>query len=195
MVPHPLFFRTHVYGIRLFPPIFRLKWYPILVINSQAWNPFAVFPPTCLHFLPIFCPYSTHFPPIFRLTFSPYSAGPVLPGIVQIFKAAPPLPSVQTVQTVHHHWPVLDLWLHRPPVLVGNLQLVVGQIDPVHLDAIPITYIHITLHTYILHYKHTYYITHIHTYCITYIHTTLHIFIFEIKYIHITLHTFIYEIK
>ena len=33
MVPQPPPFYPHVYGIHLFPPIFCLKWYPILVIN------------------------------------------------------------------------------------------------------------------------------------------------------------------
>ena len=74
---------TFFYGIPpisiYFLSIFRLKCYPILVLNSSIWYPFAAFPPTCLHILPIFCLYSTHFPPIFRLIYCPFSAGPVLP--------------------------------------------------------------------------------------------------------------------
>ena len=73
MVPHPPFLSQHVYRICLFlpifiyfPPIFRLKWYPILFFCSHVYG---------------FCLFSAHFPPIFCLTFCPYSAGPVLPGI------------------------------------------------------------------------------------------------------------------
>ena len=62
MVPHPAFFCPHVYRIRPFLPIFRLKWYPILVINSSI--PFAVFLPTCLRIPPIFRLCSAHFPPV-----------------------------------------------------------------------------------------------------------------------------------
>ena len=76
MVPHLPFFGPHAYGICLFPPIsvyfppiLYLKWYPILVINSSM-EPIWCFSPACLRILPIF-----------HLTFCPYSAGPVLPGL------------------------------------------------------------------------------------------------------------------
>ena len=77
MVPHLLFFRPHVYRIFLFPPIstYFLHGTPSL-LKTQAWNPFSVFPPTCLRILPIFHLCSIHFPPIFHLTFCPFS--PVL---------------------------------------------------------------------------------------------------------------------
>ena len=57
-----------------FPPIFHLKWYPILVINSSM-------EPICCFSTHMFLD-SAYFPLIFRLTcpFCPYSAGPVLPG-------------------------------------------------------------------------------------------------------------------
>ena len=61
-----------------FPPIFCLKWYPILVINSRM-EPICCFSPTCLWILP-FRLFSAHFLPIFHLTICPYSASPVLPG-------------------------------------------------------------------------------------------------------------------
>ena len=61
-----------------FLPIFCLKWYPILVINSSM-GPICCFSAHMLT-LSFFCLYSAHFLPIFRLTFFPYSAGPVLPG-------------------------------------------------------------------------------------------------------------------
>ena len=74
MVPHPLFFHPHVYKFCLFPPvsanflpIFCLKWYPILFINSSMVPHLPFPPPTCLRILPIF-----------RLTFHSFSAGPVL---------------------------------------------------------------------------------------------------------------------
>ena len=51
-------------NIAYFPLIFRL--FSAYVTSS------AVFPPTCFRILPIF-----------RLTFCPYSAGPVLPGSIQ----------------------------------------------------------------------------------------------------------------
>ena len=73
IVPHPLFFRTHVYGICLFlpisvyfPPIFCLKWYPILVINSSM-EPICCFSAhmfmVSAYFPPIFHSFSTYFPP------------------------------------------------------------------------------------------------------------------------------------
>ena len=62
MVPHPLFLSPHVYGIPLFSSIFCLKWYPICCFSAHMFTVFA------------------YFSPLFRLTFCPYSAGPVLPG-------------------------------------------------------------------------------------------------------------------
>ena len=92
MVPHPLFF-THKFMefayFCLFPSIFRLKWYPILVINSSMERMkskhLLFFRPHVYGFFTIFHLYSAHFPPIFRLTFSPYSASPVLLGSWQLF--------------------------------------------------------------------------------------------------------------
>ena len=43
MIPHPPFLSPHVYRIHLFPSIFRLKWYPILVINSSMFTDSAYF--------------------------------------------------------------------------------------------------------------------------------------------------------
>ena len=100
MVPHLPFFRPHVYGLCLFPPIFhlfsayfrlffanfqpifRLKWYPILIINSSML-PICHFAQN-LRISPIFRLFSAHFEPIFRLKFRPFSAGPVLPGTTQL---------------------------------------------------------------------------------------------------------------
>ena len=68
MVPYLPFLHTHVYRLRLFPPIFRLfsayfrLWYPILIINSSIY-PFAVFLPTCLRIPLIFRSFSAYFPP------------------------------------------------------------------------------------------------------------------------------------
>ena len=64
MVPHPPFLSPHVYGIRLFPSIFRLKWYPILVINSSM-EPICCF---STHMFTV----SAYFLPIFHPTFCPY---------------------------------------------------------------------------------------------------------------------------
>ena len=59
-----------------FPPIFCLKWYPINVINEAHGTHLLFFRP---HVYGL-CLFSTYIPQIFHLTFSPYSAGPVLPG-------------------------------------------------------------------------------------------------------------------
>ena len=56
MVPHPPFFHPHVYGFRLFLPIFCLKWYPILVINTRTVILGGI--------LPIFCSFSADFLPM-----------------------------------------------------------------------------------------------------------------------------------
>ena len=83
MVPHLPFLSPHVYGIRLFlsiyvyfPPIFCLKWYPILAINSSM-------EPICCFSAHMFTD-SAYFLLIFHLTFCPYSAGPVLLGIPKL---------------------------------------------------------------------------------------------------------------
>ena len=74
MVPHLLFFRTHVYRICLFQSIFRLKSYPILVINSSM-GPLCCFSThmftASAYFPPIFRSFSAYFQPIFR-SFSAY---------------------------------------------------------------------------------------------------------------------------
>ena len=81
MVPHLLFFCPHVYGIHLFLPI------------SAYFLPKMVHHP-CYKLkygtqLPFFCPhvyrfrlFSTYVLLIFYLNFRPFSASPVLPGIV-----------------------------------------------------------------------------------------------------------------
>ena len=74
-VPHPPFFYPHVYRICLFLPIFCLKWYPILVINSSM-VPICCFSVYIFTDSVYFPPCSNHFPPIFHLTFCPFS--PVL---------------------------------------------------------------------------------------------------------------------
>ena len=74
MVPHPI---PHVYGFpyfHLFLPIICLKWYTILVINSNI-VPICCFLHTCLLILPIF-----------RLTFRPISAGPVCRDVAKTGK-------------------------------------------------------------------------------------------------------------
>ena len=79
MVPHPLFFRTHVYGIRLFPSFstyFLPKMVPHPCYKLKHGTHLLFFRPHVCGF----CLFSTYIPLIFRLTFSPYSAGPVLPG-------------------------------------------------------------------------------------------------------------------
>ena len=77
MVPHLPFLSTHVYGIHLFPPIsvyflpiFCLKWYHILVINSITDS-------ICCFFAHMFTD-SAYFPPIFR-SFSAYFPPNFLP--------------------------------------------------------------------------------------------------------------------
>ena len=73
MVPHLTFLRPHVYRICLFPPIsahflyiFCLKWYPILVINSNM-VPICYFSAhiftDCAYFPPMFHSFSAYFPP------------------------------------------------------------------------------------------------------------------------------------
>ena len=92
MVPQPPFFHPHVYGLRLFPPIFCLflpifrLWYPIFIINSSML-PICRFSAHMFtdfaNFQLIFRLFSAYFPPIFRLKFCLFSACPVLPGQCQ----------------------------------------------------------------------------------------------------------------
>ena len=65
MVPHMLFFHPHVYGFCLFLPIFHLKWYPLLVINSSMVTNLPFFRPHIYGFC-LFSTYapSAHFPPV-----------------------------------------------------------------------------------------------------------------------------------
>ena len=70
MVPHLPFFRPHVYGIHLFPPIsayFPPKMVPHPCYKLKHYNHLLFFHPH----VPIFHLYFTHFPPIFCLTFCP----------------------------------------------------------------------------------------------------------------------------
>ena len=70
MVPHFSHFSAHMFTefayFCLLLPIFRLKWYPILVINSSM-VPICCFSAYMFmdsaYFLPIFCSFSTYFPP------------------------------------------------------------------------------------------------------------------------------------
>ena len=79
MVPHPcyklkygthLLFSTHMFTefdyFCLFLPIFRLKWYPILVINSNI-VPICCFSTHMImdsaYFPPMFCSFFAYFPP------------------------------------------------------------------------------------------------------------------------------------
>ena len=84
MVPHPCkklkhgthlpFFCPHVYRIHLFPPIFHLKWYPILVKNSSMV-------PICRFSAHMFAD-SAHFPPMFHLShILHHSASSIIPHI------------------------------------------------------------------------------------------------------------------
>ena len=83
MVPHGVpFFHPHVYELNLFLPIFCLKWYPILVINSSM-VPICCFSAHMFtdsaYFPSMFHSFSAYFLPIFRLTFRPFL--PVLSSI------------------------------------------------------------------------------------------------------------------
>ena len=60
-----------------FPPIFCLKWYPHPCYKLKHGTHLLFSRPHVYGF----CLFSTYIPLIFRLTFSPYPAGPVLPGV------------------------------------------------------------------------------------------------------------------